>query len=60
VIGGIGTIVVVIGSAIGFPELRRLGSLKDIRPREPDQEDRGFEVVPLQDNQANQSASAER
>jgi MFS family permease len=55
VIGGIGTIVVVIGSAIGFPELRRLGSLKDIRPREPDQEDRGFEVVQVTGEKSNAS-----
>jgi hypothetical protein len=30
--GGLGTLLVVAGIARYFPELRRLGSLKDVRP----------------------------
>jgi MFS family permease len=46
VIGGIGTILVVAASAVAWPELRRLGSLKEIRPSDPDPKPRGFEVLP--------------
>lgn len=34
VVGGIGTLVVVALAAIGFPEIRRLNSLKDVKPAE--------------------------
>ena len=34
VVGGIGTLLVVSGIAVLFPQVRRLGSLKDIRPVE--------------------------
>jgi hypothetical protein len=33
VYGGIGTLVVVVMAILSFPELRRLGSLADIRPK---------------------------
>lgn len=42
--GGIGTIAVVIGVALLFPQVRRLGALRDVKP-EAEQRDRGFEVI---------------
>jgi MFS family permease len=44
VIGGVGTILVVLGVATIWPQVRRLGSLRDIRAEEV-LEARGFEVV---------------
>jgi MFS family permease len=43
VAGGIGTILVVLGVASIWPQVRKLGSLKDIRPDEPPA--RGFTVL---------------
>jgi MFS family permease len=45
VIGGIGTLLVVAGVVVTWPQVRRFGSLKDARPIEED-EPSGFEVVP--------------
>ncbi len=40
VAGGIGTILVVLGVASIWPQVARLGSLKDVQPEEPAREDR--------------------
>jgi hypothetical protein len=45
VLGGIGTILVVLGVATIWPQVRKLGSLKDIRPEEPPPA-RGFDILP--------------
>ena len=45
VVGGIGTLLVVGGVALVWPQVRRFGSLKDARPVE-ENAGRGFEVVP--------------
>jgi MFS family permease len=47
VIGGIGTLIVVVMLAFVSPPLRRLGSLRDIQPSEPEPEPQGFPVVPV-------------
>jgi hypothetical protein len=44
VIGGIGTLVVTFGVGAWWPQVRRLGSLKDVRPM-PLDEPRASEVV---------------
>jgi sugar phosphate permease len=48
VIGGIGTILVVIGVASIWPEVRGLGALADVKPEplEAAPEPRAFEVIP--------------
>ncbi|MGH7177537.1 MAG: MFS transporter [Tepidisphaeraceae bacterium] len=47
--GGIGTILVVLGVSAIWPEIRKLGSLHDVRAEEfePSPAPRGFEVVPV-------------
>jgi MFS family permease len=46
VFGGVGTILVVLGVALRWPEVREFGSLKDARPiDETPDEPRGFDVV---------------
>jgi MFS family permease len=44
VLGGIGTIIVVLGVATVWPQVRKLGSLRDIRP-DVAPEARGFAVI---------------
>lgn len=43
--GGIGTLIVVANCFIGFPEIRRINSLKDLKSEDPEVHVRGFSVV---------------
>ena len=45
IVGGTGTLVVVFACFLGFPQIRKINSLRDLKPAEPEVPVRGFEVV---------------